>query len=274
MLTINPIFSDNMILQRHKPIRIWGTSDADVTVTLGDNTVTVTPQDGRWMAELPSMDAAIDVRFIVHCDGQEIVVNHAAVGELWIAGGQSNMEFALRFDAEREQIIPTAKDVDFRFFDIPKTSYLGQENDDDYSAYGFWRSFTPQNAPFFSAVATYFGIQLREKLHVPIGIIGCNWGGTSASSWLPSEELINDTALNVYIDEYEKILASIDIDKYDETFKNERRALTDPRVQSLMDGVMRGDFTNEQMLQYLGNTNINLLSPGGPKHQSRPGALY
>ncbi len=78
-----------------------------------------------------------------------------------------------------------------RFFDYPEVSYVGQINEADYSAnYGFWRKASPDQLERFSAVGHYFAKELQRKYHVPIGTIGCNWGGTPACAWMSREAIV------------------------------------------------------------------------------------
>jgi sialate O-acetylesterase len=112
------------------------------------------------------------------------------------------MAFALRQDAERETAISAANDPLQRFFDQPKISYAGQENDENFSEFGFWRRCRTRDSQWFSAIGAYFAQELSRALNVPIGIVGCNFGGVSASAWLPENALAGVPALRVYIDEY------------------------------------------------------------------------
>jgi sialate O-acetylesterase len=273
MFTLAHIFSDNIIFQAKKPVRVWGTSDEKVTVSLGAEVIDAEPKDGVWLVEFEPIEPCVNINFRVKGSESEISVKNAAVGEVWIAGGQSNMEFALRHDAEREQVIAEANDSLLRFYDVPKISYEESAESEDYSPFGVWRDFTPENASYFSAAAAFFGIVLRQKLGVPVAIVGCNWGATSASTWLSRESLESNERLRVYIDEYVKGIKKLDLGTYDEAFKKEKLAMQDPRFQELMDKVLRGEFTNEQIAAYVTKFE-GLSAPIGPKHPNRPGALY
>jgi sialate O-acetylesterase len=179
-LSLAKIFSDNMVLQRDKEITIWGNSNDihAVTVVLGDKQVTVSPVNGIWKAVLSPMKAteSCEMRVTSNEIGEQILVRNVAIGEVWIASGQSNMEFALKFDAEAADSIATANNPLIRFFDSPKISCEGHELDEDFSEYGFWKTCNSTNAPHFSAVGYYFAQQIFNSLKVPIGIVECNWG--------------------------------------------------------------------------------------------------
>lgn len=180
------VFSDGMVLQRRQPVNVFGTGEdgTHVTVTIGSVSAACVVKDGRWNAVLPPMEAADGLSLRAECSGTVLFVNDVAIGEVWIAGGQSNMEFWLRNEAERETVIPRANDPLLRFFDMPRISYDRQEKDLSFAEYGRWRPFLPEHAGWFSAVGAYFGARLRQALGVPVAVIGCNCGSTSASCWM------------------------------------------------------------------------------------------
>ena len=107
------------------------------------------------------------------------------------------MEFLLRDDAEAER----EKQVDLRdvrCYEVPKIAYEGQENDRDYSKVGIWRKARGQEAKYFTAVGYYFAKQLHAELDVPVGIVNCTWGGTSASAYMAPDDLTGN--LRPYLD--------------------------------------------------------------------------
>ena len=110
-------------------------------------------------------------------------------------------------------MIPNANDSLLRFFDIPRISYEEQQKDISFLEYGVWRTFTPEHAGWFSAVGAYFGMKLRQALNVPVAIIGCNCGATSASCWLSEDHLNAVPALRVYRENYERTLETLDMEQ-------------------------------------------------------------
>jgi hypothetical protein len=118
---------------------------------------------------------------------ERITLTDVAVGEVFIAGGQSNMEFWMRYDKEVEDYRPTCDNPRIRFYDQPKCSYPGQTNDFDYSKVGIWRKATPKDLDYFSAVGYYMARGLEMVLDVPVGIVGCNYGGTTSAAWMTPE---------------------------------------------------------------------------------------
>jgi sialate O-acetylesterase len=124
------------------------------------------------------MEASTGGVLALFCDGEPVrAFEDVAVGEVWIAGGQSNMEFALGYDYRRREVFRRPPDPLFRYFEVPKRSWEGQREGDpftggNFAAQGVWLPFSRENAPLFSAAAYYFAARLREKLGpgVPVEI--------------------------------------------------------------------------------------------------------
>ncbi len=274
------IFSDHMVLQRNKPIRIWGESEDSrtITVSINDSKVITEARNGRWSAILPPMEAGDACEILVssnHPADRQIVLKDVVIGEVWIAGGQSNMQFELKYDAEADETIKSANNPDIRFYDCPKSSYEGSEKDYDFSEYGFWRTCTSENAPYFSAVAYYFAQKIYNSQKVPVGIVGCNWSGSSAAAWLDEKYLTEDEELKVYVDEYEAALKELDQEDYEKRFEQSRLALNKPEFKVFNDGLMLGNLTQEQIAVISSKIDLATLIPMvGPKYYNRPAALY
>lgn len=274
------IFSDGAVLQRHQAVSVFGTGSEGerVTVTLGCRSAECTVHQGRWLAKLPAMEAAQDLVLTAVCGGEVRTAQDVAVGEVWVAGGQSNMEFWLRNDAERDTVIPTANDPLLRFFDMPRVSYAGQEQDISFAEYGVWRAFTPQEAEWFSAVGAYFGMALRKALGVPVAIVGCNCGATSASCWLAEEYLDGDPALAFYRESYEKTLKTLDLERYTRDFRERQAMGQTERMRDLDRRMARGEIPPEEISRVMAGLTprqMELLNlPVGPLAPTRPFALY
>lgn len=187
------IFQSGMVLQRRTPICIWGqASGADaVRVTLEKDTAIAAVESGTWRAYLPPREAAVGLTLTLSTPETTITFNDVAVGEVWIAAGQSNMEFLLQYDAEFSSVSGmTCPDI--RCFEVPKLSFPEQLQYYSHSEAGFWRKVSPADNPYFTAVGFYFAERLHETLQIPVGILNCTWGGTSASCWLSEEYLTGE----------------------------------------------------------------------------------
>lgn len=209
MIKAATIFGSHMVLQQEKRIKIWGTAFPGQTVEgmlenhgeYDRRTVTADAK-GRWEVCFLPQPVSFGVRITVKSGMESLVWEDILIGEVWIAGGQSNMEYPLDLDAEKEDVLNKRMYPDIRFFDVPEISYAGEERDHDYGDYGFWRRCTFQDLPFFSAVGYYFAEALSCARKVPVGIIGCNWGGTACCSWMDPKMLAQGPGA-VWLKEYE-----------------------------------------------------------------------
>lgn len=203
------IFQDLMVLQRRKPICIWGEAEecAAVRVTLGEDAAVAEVSDGKWKTYLPPREAGTGLTLTVSGEGCSLSITDVAVGEVWLAGGQSNMEFLLKYDADKEEAL-LLDHPDIRCFEVPKISFSGQEAHYRMSDAGVWRKEDEEGSPFFTAVGFYFANRLHEDLGVPVGVINCTWGGTSASCWVSEDHLTGD--LQFYLDKAQEVQAALD----------------------------------------------------------------
>lgn len=207
MIAAVAVFSDNMVLQRGKCVRIFGTCSEDcgnITVTVPELDVSAEgyADGGKWEAVLPPMKACGKCSVVIECGGGKIIFENVAVGEVWLAGGQSNMEFELQNDKNGKQALEEISAENIRFYYTPKC----EMNDGELlraEQNSGWRLPGKESAKCWSAVGSYFAAELSRRLGVTVGIIGCNWGGTSASAWMDREYLLRDKRLAVYLDEYD-----------------------------------------------------------------------
>lgn len=183
------IFCDHMVLQREKPVHVWGTSDPGTRIIVnmaGIKATAKTKKDGTWMATLPAMPAGGPYTMTVSTKRENIVINDVLVGEVWVCSGQSNMEFQLKaaYNAE-EEIRRAANDQLVRSFDVVKD--MARFPKDDLT--GQWRVASPQTAGDFSAVAYLYAREISHTLNIPVGIINTSWGGTDIESWMSMETI-------------------------------------------------------------------------------------
>lgn len=220
------IFQDGAVLQRGKQIKIWGDDPRGGyirAVLEGKSSVEAetSVRDGKFTIVFPAMEAEKDVSLkLINDRGEVFCLNDLAIGEVWIAGGQSNMEFQMKWDAERDDILLEYENTMIRFYEVPKISYEAAIEEEDHSTEGIWRKAVPGETQYFSAVGFYFADKIQKELgEVPIGIIGCNWGGTSVSCWMPEEDLISE--FQPYIDLKKKTF-EMDLKAGFEIFKKRR----------------------------------------------------
>jgi sialate O-acetylesterase len=185
------LFSDNMVLQRGMPIKIWGWvgDNEPVTVAFRHQKVTLPGGPaGRWTVTLAPEKAGGPDPLIV-LGHNSVEVRNVLVGEVWICSGQSNMEFPLAGWGVRPphsaSDIANATNPNLRLFTVPKLK--AKEPVEDAKA--SWQLCTPETVPNFSAVAYYFGQALQSSLHVPVGLIHTSWGGSPVEVWISEDVL-------------------------------------------------------------------------------------
>lgn len=217
------VFSDHAVLQRDCPVSVFGEcpEGSFITAVLMHKNKWAASAEGYshpsdrqmsvksegFLLKLKPQPAGTDYELKLTCklpDGSEEtkIYKDIAFGEVYLAGGQSNMELELQNCKTGKGSLAADKNPGVRFYYTQKTAYFGEEffSHEDNSG---WSCFDSENAKCWSAVGYYFAKELSEKLGVIVGIIGCNWGGTSASAWTDFNLIKNDSELSSYIDDYD-----------------------------------------------------------------------
>ena len=206
-LCFAPPFSDHAVLQRDRPVPIWGSADPLewVTVYFADSSAsTISDLNGHWMVRFPPCPAGGPYELIVRGASCEACISDVLIGEVWIASGQSNMEW---------KMMATGQSLDASEFDLPQIrlltvsspARLGRQTEVD----GRWTVATKNTLANFSAVAAWFGYDLHRKLGVPIGLICNAWGGTRIQAWMSREALMGDPDGREEVRVYEDMVARI-----------------------------------------------------------------
>jgi sialate O-acetylesterase len=203
------LFTDGMVLQQGINNPVWGTADPDETVRVsitidGRESVAAatTGADGKWTAYLQPVALKPGGPYSLTIKGKNtITLKDVYVGEVWIASGQSNMEWPTRLTTDAEKNMAEAKNPQIRLFTVPKKI----ADKPQQTLEGKWVECTPENVKNFSAVAYYFGRALQKARNVPVGLIHTSWGGTRAEAWTSRAVLEADSA---YKDEYVKFDAA------------------------------------------------------------------
>ena len=198
-LRLHGLFTDNMVLQQDEPVYIFGFADDDDTVTVQFRDQRIKPRvkDGKWTARLRSLKAGGPDKLTVtayrnYRKGRPMPppetneISNVMVGEVWIASGQSNMEWPMRLSHDPENEIPKTANSDIRLYTVPKVKASQPTN----NVNGSWQVCDPTTTSNFSAVAYYFARDIQKALNVPVGIIHTSWGGSPAEVWM-SEKVLN-----------------------------------------------------------------------------------
>ncbi|MGN1157252.1 MAG: sialate O-acetylesterase, partial [Agathobacter sp.] len=210
MLKVAAIFSNHMVLQRNKPIAVFGegTDGNKVSVsfsypeekTLRTVEAETMVSQGKWIVYLPEVKECTGCTMTVSDGATSREFSNIAVGEVWLCGGQSNMEFELQNIIGGEEHLK--KDhPNVRFYYTQKKAYMDEEfyKSEEQTC---WSEFDSESAKAWSAVGYIFGKRLSEALGITVGLVGCNWGGTSASAWMSEEYLASDPDTNTYLTDY------------------------------------------------------------------------
>ncbi|MEO0333633.1 MAG: sialate O-acetylesterase, partial [Bacteroidota bacterium] len=188
-LSLPHIFSNHMVIQRDQPVPVWGKANPKEKVTLTFNGETLNAkadQNGNWDVMLPATAAGGPYTIDVQSKTESVAFSDVLVGDVFLCGGQSNMEWRVRQLPYANEVAYTANDTQIRLIKVahdqalqPKDNILPTE----------WKVNSEENVREFSAVAYFFAQQLREHLDIPIGLISSNWGGTPAEAWMSAEAL-------------------------------------------------------------------------------------
>ncbi len=211
------IFGDHMVLQRSKPIPVWGWSSPaeKVSVTLNhQKKETVADKNGKWRLTLDSEPAGGPFEFIVE-GTSKVIFNDVLVGEVWICSGQSNMEFMLKSAHNADDEIKNADYQKIRQIKIPLT--ISSSPKEDFSPEQ-WITCSSQTAGDFTAVGYFFARELFKHLQVPIGLINSTWGGTMVEAWTSNAALMKSP-------EFKNAIASVSGKEVDSIIKERRNKL-------------------------------------------------
>lgn len=206
---ISPMFGDSMVLQRGKTIRIWGWARAGEKVQVeldGRIAKAMAQADGRWQAEIKSPKPGGPYIVKISDAEQSVVLHDVLVGDVWLCGGQSNMELGLARTRNGADEIAAANHPEIRLFKAASHVAYSPAS----LVQGSWKVCSPQTVAEnggFSAVAYFFGRKLNTDLHVPIGLVEDCLGGTPAESWMSSESLRPLKDFDAQLDEIQKLHA-------------------------------------------------------------------
>lgn len=231
------IFGDNMVLQRGKPVVIWGWSSPKekVTVKLNNQTKTVKAgKDGKWKLSLDPAEAGGPYQLIVK-GKNTITINNVMIGEVWICSGQSNMAFTVRSSNDAQTEISKADLPDIRHIKIPNTVASRPQADIPASK---WEICSPETVGNFTAVGYFFARELRGEIDVPIGLINTSWGGTHVETWTSSEAFENS-------EEFQSMIASVPKLNMDSLTKKNAEAVI-KRIEGLQGSLTKSKEVVEQ----------------------------
>jgi sialate O-acetylesterase len=190
-LKLAAVFSDHMVLQRDRPVPVWGWANAGEKVTVefdGQTKSATVDSNGKWAVKLDPMQANAESRTL-KVNGA--VISDVLVGDVWVCGGQSNMERQLGPRPPQPLILNWEEEV--AAANYPLIRHFGvahkaaREPLQDVT--GSWAVCSPQTVKDFTAVGYFFGRELAQELKIPIGLLHSSWGGTGLATWTSKDAL-------------------------------------------------------------------------------------
>jgi sialate O-acetylesterase len=206
-LVLAPLFSDQMVLQREQPLPIWGLAapgavvklhllDAQGAAIISGSSEVITDGSGHWQITLPALPASGPLQLVVATAQQQLRVKDVWLGDVWLASGQSNMEWPLSAQTENwQQAVKDATYPNIRFFTVPNRIAATPQRELPANALITqratpWLAASAETVPDFSAIGWYFAKQHHLEKGVAVGIIDATWGGTVAQAWTPAAALL------------------------------------------------------------------------------------
>ncbi|HYL98508.1 MAG TPA: 9-O-acetylesterase, partial [Blastocatellia bacterium] len=200
------LFSDNMLLQRDRKVRIWGSAEPGerVRISLSEPSgrsfaaaLLTADSSGKWQTMIGPFHAGGP--YVLTVAGKNtLTFNNVLIGDVWVCSGQSNMEFPLSNAKDADKAIASANYPEIRLFTVRRNTSDKPLDD----VHGQWEVSSPTTVQQFSAVAYFFGRDLYQRLHIPIRLIHSSWGGTPAEAWTSPGALEAVPDLKPILDRY------------------------------------------------------------------------
>ena len=203
---VSPIFGDNMVLQRGKVNTIWGWSEPGDNIRVeiaGKHASAVAGVDRRWQVKIQPPTAGGPYTVEIH-GPQAVELHNVLVGDVWLCGGQSNMQVGLGRARNGEEEVKAANYPQIRFFSVAAHSAYHHTDIPE----GTWKVVSPETADQVSAVAYYFARKVQQQIHVPIGLVVDALGGTPAEAWTSAEALRPLKDFDAPLEELQKLAAA------------------------------------------------------------------
>ena len=220
-MKLNEVFKDNMVLQRNEEIAFFGENEKERTVRIevsGRKVKESSLTKGTFKIIIPAQKTSWKETVSFYEDNELLLeLKDVKFGEVWLAGGQSNMELPMTYDHEYKSLKRNKLPEGIFFYEVPKRYAPVMIDSSGLEKQGIWYDCNKGTLALWPAVPFYFAAKLSEKMpDCPIGIVSCNYGGSNMLCWLPEEQIVNDEKLAGFYDAFEQICASVDMEKYKE----------------------------------------------------------
>lgn len=187
---LHAMFQDHAVLQRDKPIRIWGRArpTAEVRIALaGKKARARADGEGRWEAQLPALKAGGPYTLTATTGDITQAVGDVLIGDVWLCSGQSNMELQVWRSLDARAEIADAAGDTIRLLTVPQAGSVAPL--ETFPAPTQWRTVTPDTLRDFSAACFYFARELQKTVAVPMGLVNAAWGGSRIEAWTSGDAL-------------------------------------------------------------------------------------
>ena len=196
------VLGSNMVLQRNTEVNFWGEADPNskvrITTSWNKAKYNVTADnEGKWAVKLTTGEAGGPYTITVS-DGDEVVLDNILLGEVWICGGQSNMEMPVGgfinqpVENSAEYVMGASQYPGIRMFTVARNS----TNEPQSDCVGEWLCSNPASVASFSATGYFFGLTLYKALGIPVGLLTSNWGGSTIETWMSKESVAEIENIN------------------------------------------------------------------------------
>jgi sialate O-acetylesterase len=190
-LAFGDLFQDHAVLQRDRPIVVWGraASGEGVTISLGGATATTRADlSGQWSVQLPAMSAGGPFVLGARSSaGVQQAARDVLVGDVFLCSGQSNMELPVRRAGDTDSEIRDSRNDTIRMLNVEHASSLTPQT--AFAGPVAWQSAAPETVPAWSAACFFFARELQKTVHVPIGLVNASWGGSNIRPWMSAAAL-------------------------------------------------------------------------------------
>lgn len=278
MIRLAAIFKDNMVIQREKNIRIFGYCNPEDSIEVRLDEIRVHAEkkiegdQAYFEAVLPPMKAGGPYLLTVYSEYEECLIHNVMVGEVWLAGGQSNMELELQNSADGAEVVAGMKKQSVRFYQVPRIGFTGEALD-EAEENTCWQECDARTVGTWSAVGYYFASRLTGELSgVTVGVIGCNWGGTSASCWMSEESLAACKETQIFLDEYAEAMAGKTLEEYKKEKAEYEIYQAEWERKSQEYYATHENPAWCEVIEYAGENRWP--GPMGPENEYRPAGLY
>ena len=230
----NNLFSDNAVLQQGKPVPVWGTANngEKVTVTFAGQKAETVAKGGKWKVILPALKASSMPKMLTITGENKVEIKNVLVGEVWVCSGQSNMGFRLKDAVNATEAVAAAGDPQLRLLNVPTLA----KDVPPAEVAASWSECTSETAARFSAVAYFFGRDLRKALHVPVGLIHSSVGGTGAAEFTGPKGFESCPEMKLLLERYAQTVREFDPAKLAEANKKQAEKYQQDVAQAQADG--------------------------------------